>query len=238
VSRGTALGRAYPATVTGTRIAHAALGACAAVAALGACRERAPAPPPAAVEPALVYQRGALFVRDDTTLTFVACGTVAERRVTLSPRSQLRDALAAVNGAVRDSAFVEFHADTTRGALHVRETLFATTLAESGRCDQPRAPFEWVAVGVEPFWRVTFDGAQLVLERPDPPRELVFEAATSDTRGALTTIVGTRTLDKVKELKLGILHEPCRDGMSDAWYPFRAEVRVGDRAYAGCARRQ
>jgi uncharacterized membrane protein len=210
-----------------------------AVGVMSACGERAPAPQatPVEVRP-LAYQRGALFVRDDTTMTFVACGTLPERAITNSPRSQLAEALAAVNGAVRDSAFVEFLADTSRGALHVREVLFATSLAEGGRCDRPRLPFEWVALGVEPFWRVTFDGTQLVLERPDPPREIVFDLASSDTRGALTTIVGTRTIDKVRELKLGILREPCRDGMSDAWYPFRAEVRVGDRAYAGCARRQ
>lgn len=207
-------------------------------AALAACGERAPASqsaPPAARP--LAFQRGALFVRDDSSFTFVACGTLTEQVVTRSPRSQLDEALAAVNGAVRDSAFVEFLADTGRGALHVRETLFATSLGEGSRCDQPRLPFEWVAVGVEPFWRVTFDGTQLVLERPDPPREVVFDAASSDTRGGLTTIVGTRTIDKLKELKLGILREPCRDGMSDAWYPYRAEVRVGERAYAGCARR-
>jgi uncharacterized membrane protein len=216
----------------------AVLAALAAIGALGACGERAPAPQPASpAERPLAYQRGALFVRAGSTFTFVACGTLTERPITASPRSQLGDALAAVNGAVRDSAFIEFLADTGRGALHVRETLFATSLAEGGRCDQPRLPFEWVAVGVEPFWRVTFDGTQLVLERPDPPREVVFDAASSDTRGGLTTIVGTRTIDRMKELKLGILREPCRDGMSDAWYPYRAEVRVGDRAYAGCARR-
>jgi uncharacterized membrane protein len=165
------------------------------------------------------------------------CGTVTERAVMAPPASQLLLAVTAVNGAVRDSLFVEFTADTTGGAITARETLFATSLSEGTRCDRPREPFEVVAVGNEPFWRVTFDGTQLVLERPEPPRELVFDAEPADTRGTLTTILGRRTLGKVHELKLGLLRESCSDGMSDAWYPYRAEVRVGDLALHGCARR-
>jgi len=41
----------------------------------------------------------------------------------------------------------------------------------------------------------------------------------------------------VRELKLGLLRDACRDGMSDAWYPYRAEVRFGGTALRGCARR-
>lgn len=181
--------------------------------------------------------RGTLLAGADSALIFVACGTVTERAVMAPPSSQLLLAVTAVNGAVRDSLFVEFTADTTGGAITARETLFATTLTEGTRCDRPREPFEVVAMGNEPFWRVTFDGTQLVLERPEPPREMVFDARPADTRGTLTTIIGRRALGKVHELKLGLLRESCSDGMSDAWYPFRAEVRLGDLALHGCARR-
>lgn len=181
--------------------------------------------------------RGTLLAGADSTLRFVACGTVTERAVLAPPSSQLLLAVTAVNGAVRDSLFVEFTADTASDAITARETLFATSLAEGTRCDRPREPFEVVATGNEPFWRVTFDGTQLVLERPEPPREMVFDAGPADMRGALTTIIGRRTLGKVHELKLGLLRESCSDGMSDAWYPYRAEVRVGDLALHGCARR-
>lgn len=181
--------------------------------------------------------RGTLLAFADSTLVFVACGTVTERAVLAPPASQLLLAVTAVNGAVRDSLFVEFTADTTGDAITARETLFATSMTEGTRCDRPREPFEVVAVGNEPFWRVTFDGTQLVLERPEPPREMVFDAEPVDTRGTLTTIIGRRALGKVHELKLGLLRESCSDGMSDAWYPYRAEVRVGDLALHGCARR-
>lgn len=196
-----------------------------------------PSPPAQsdATEPARL--RGTLLAFADSTLLFVACGTLTERAVMAPPASQLLLAVTAVNGAVRDSLFVEFTADTTGGVFTARETLFATSLSEGTRCDRPREPFEVVAVGNEPFWRVTFDGTQLVLERPEPPRELVFDAEPADTRGSLTTILGRRTLGKVHELKLGLLRESCSDGMSDAWYPYRAEVRVGDLALHGCARR-
>jgi len=196
-----------------------------------------PSPPAQAEAAPPARLRGTLLAGADSTLRFIACGTVTERAVLAPPSSQLLLAVAAVNGAVRDSLFVEFTADTTSGTITARETLFATSLAEGSRCDRPREPFEVVALGNEPFWRVTFDGTQLVLERPEPPREMVFEATPAETRGAFTTIIGRRAIGKVHELKLGLLRESCRDGMSDAWYPYRAEVRIGDLALHGCARR-
>ena len=183
--------------------------------------------PPAQTEAAPARLRGTLLAGADSTLVFVACGTVTERTVVAPLSSQLLLAVTAVNGAVRDSLFVEFMADTSGDAITARETLFATPMSEGTRCDRPR----------EPFWRVTFDGTQVVLERPEPPREMVFDADPVDTRGSLTTIIGRRALGKVHELKLGLLRESCSDGMSDAWYPYRAEVRVGDLALHGCARR-
>ncbi|MBI2408175.1 MAG: hypothetical protein HYV19_07750 [Gemmatimonadetes bacterium] len=203
---------------------------------VGACKAPPPADP-AAAQPAPVYQRGVLLVAADSSMRFGACGTTVERTVAARADTRLLEAVAAVNGAIRDSLFVEVLADTVAERLTVRETLFAISLTGGSRCDQPRLPFEWVATGTEPFWRVTYDGTQLVLERPDPPREVVFAAAAPEVRGTLTTIVGRRDLDKVKEIKLGILREACRDGMSDAWFPYRAEVRVGELALAGCARR-
>ena len=209
------------------------------VLALAACGgpSATPSPPAQADAATPARLRGTLLAGADSTLRFIACGTVTERVVLAPPSSQLLHAITAVNGAVRDSLFVEFTADTTGRTITAHETLFATSLAEGSRCDRPREPFEVVAVGNEPFWRVTFDGMQLVLERPEPPREMVFDAAPADTRGPLTTIIGRRALGKVHELKLGLLRESCSDGMSDAWYPYRAEVRVGDLALHGCARR-
>ena len=208
---------------------------------LAACSGRPASPAHDAASPGTVAPRprlrGTLVVRGDSTMMFVACGTTTERALAAPPSAQLQAAVSAVNGAWRDSAWVEFLADTGRGAITARETLFAAPLRERSRCDEPVPPFEIVASGNEPFWRVTFDGTQLVLERPEPPRELVFDVDTSASRGALTTIVGRRVLGKVHELTLGLLHESCRDGMSDAWYPYRAEVRVGNLALHGCARR-
>ena len=208
------------------------------VAAVACGRPAATPSPPAQAEAAAPARlRGTLLAGADSALLFVACGTTTERAVVAPPSSQLLLAVAAVNGGVRDSLFVEFTADTTAGVIRAVEALFAASLAEGTRCDRPREPFDVVAIGNEPFWRVTFDGTQLVLERPEPPREMVFDADPAETRGTLTTIIGRRALGKVHELKLGLLRESCSDGMSDAWYPYRAEVRVGDLALHGCARR-
>ena len=184
-----------------------------------------------------VVLRGTLLARDSATLVFVACGTVSERPVDLRRFSQVIEALVTVNGAVRDSMYLELSADTAGGRVRAREALFATSFAEGSRCDRPRPYFNIEAVGNEPFWRVTLDGDQLVLERADAPLEIAFVADTPVVRGGLTTILAHRDEGRVRDLKLGLLRTACRDGMSDAWYPYRAEVRFGQMALHGCARR-
>lgn len=205
---------------------------------MAACGKK-PAPPvPAgtAVVPGPVRMRGTLLSHD-SSLVLVACGTAVERAVTTLPSAQLRDALVSVAGANGDSMYVEFIADTTGGRIVARETLFARSLAEGSGCDRTRYPYDFEALGTEPFWHVTLDSAQLVLERPEAPLELAFVADPPVTRGALTTITARRSEGQVRELKLSLLRDACRDGMSDSWYPFRAEVRFGDAAMHGCARR-
>lgn len=203
-----------------------------------ACGTKAAAPVPADTTgmSGPVRVRGTLLVRD-SSLFVVACGTSAERAVTVLTASQLEGALSAVTGGLRDSIYVEFLADTTGDRLVARETLFASSLAEGSRCDRPRYPYDVEALGTEPFWHVTLDGTQLVLERPGNPLEQTFAAEAPVMRGALTTITARRDNGEVRELKLGLLRETCRDGMSDAWYPYRAEVRLGTTTLHGCARR-
>ena len=206
-----------------------------------ACGKNAPPPVPAGTAGASgplapVRVRGTLLVHD-SALVMVACGTTAERPLTVLPASQLEAAMVAVAGGVRDSMYVELLADTTGARLVARETLFASSFAEGSRCDAPRYPYEVEALGTEPFWRVTLDGTQLVLERPENPLEQAFAADAPVTRGALTTISARRDNGEEREIKIGLLREACRDGMSDAWYPYRAEVRFGLTAMHGCARR-
>lgn len=235
------------------RVAAVVMTAVCLAASGAACGRRAEAPAVPQELRAPLRLRGTLLATD-STMVFFACGTTGERPVRASKASQLRDALAAVSSVVRpsldsaavaagtpspslDSMYVEFLGDTTGGVLTVTETLFATVLREGSRCDQARPLFAVEALGTEPYWRVTLDSNLLVLERPEPPRELVFDAAAPVTRGTLTTYQAHRALGKVHELTFGLLREPCRDGMSDSWYPYRAEVRFGDVALHGCARK-
>jgi uncharacterized membrane protein len=178
-----------------------------------------------------------LLARDTTTLVFVACGTTIERPVEPLPHSQVVEAMVAVNGAVRDSLILEVEADTAGGRLRVRETRFAASFHEGSRCDRPRPMLDVEAFGNEPYWHLTLDGPQLVLERAEAPLELAFVADTPVVQGALTNVLARRDEGRVRELLLGLLHEGCRDGMSDAWYPYRAEVRFGKLALHGCAKR-
>jgi uncharacterized membrane protein len=207
------------------------------VAAAACGKKTAPSVPAGTtVIPGPARMRGTLLARD-SALALVACGTVVERAVTTLPAAQLRDALVSVVGAEGDSMYVEFLADTTGDRLLARETLFASSLAEGSGCDRPRYPYDFEALGTEPFWHVTLDSTQLVLERPERPLELVFVADPPVTRGTLTTITAHRTEGRVRDLTLRLLRDACRDKMSDSWYPLRAEVRFGDAALRGCARR-
>ena len=206
------------------------------VAAACAGKPATPVPVDSAQVAGPVRMRGTLLARD-SSLLLVACGTTVERPVRALPTSQLTDALMLVTAGRRDSMFVEFIADTAGGTLVAREALFASALSDGSRCDQPRGVFEIEALGTEPYWHVTLDGTELVLERPEGPLEMVFVTDTPVTRGTLTTIKAHRHEGRVRDLTFGLLRTDCRDGMSDSWYPWRAEVRFGATALHGCARR-
>ncbi len=206
------------------------------VAAACAGKPATPVPVDSAQASGPVRMRGTLLARD-SSLLLVACGTTVERPLRALPTSRLADALMLVTAGRRDSMFVEFIADTVGGTLVAREALFASALSEGSGCDRPQRVFDVEALGTEPFWHVTLDGTELVLERPEGPLEMVFVADTPVTRGALTTITAHRYEGRVRDLTFGLLRTDCRDGMSDSWYPWRAEVRFGATALHGCARR-
>lgn len=217
--------------------AAAALGLTAAVMLAMACSPDQRAMPGNSVAaPSAVLVRGTLLARK-SSMVLVACGTTTERALSALPASRLAEALDAVTGGANDSMYVEAMADTAGGRVLVQETKFGTSLAEGARCDSPRRLLDVDALGTEPFWHVSVDGSQLVLERPEGPLELAFVADTPVTQGALTTITAHRDEGRVRDLSLGLLRSSCRDGMSDSWYPYRAEVRFGTTALHGCARR-
>ncbi len=210
----------------------------AAISAIAACGGSASPPPPDTARAASpVVLAGTLLARDSVTLVFVACGTTAERPLEVRRGSQVVEALVSLTGAVRDSIWLEMEVDTLGGRLRAREARFAASFTEGSRCDRPRPRFAFEAFGHEPFWHATVDGSLLVLERPEAPLEIAFVADTPVVRGALTTILARRTEGRARELQLGLFRDACRDGMSDAWYPYRAEVRFGRDALHGCARR-
>jgi uncharacterized membrane protein len=206
---------------------------------LAACAGAADKP---AAEPARpngpVVLRGTLLARDSVTLAFVACGTTAERPVELRPGSRVMEAMLTVNGAVRDSVFMEVEADTSGGRLRARDARFARNFDAGSGCDRPHVMVELEATGIEPFWRVTVDGALLVLERAEAPFEIAFKADSPLVQGDLMTVLAHRADGFARELQLKILRTACHDAVGNAWYPFRAEVRFGRSAYRGCARRR
>lgn len=217
------------------------------LAALLACGRGEP-PRAATAEPVPgAFLRGTLLARDSATLVFVACGTTRERTVVEGRFSALRAALTAVAGGVRDSAYVEVEADTADGRVTVRDTRFATSYAEGTRCDRPGSMHEWEAWGNEPFWHITVDGRDLMLERSEAPLETSFVVDSTSVNAGLTTMHASRDVPNARPEWRGPLPEraiifsalraDCRDGMSDAWYPYRVEIRYGKTALHGCARR-
>lgn len=211
----------------------------AVLAACGGSTDKAPADTARAPRP--VALRGTLLARDSISLVFIACGTTDERPLELRPFSRVMEAMVTVNGSVRDSIFLEVDADTTDGHLRAREARFAARFterqAEWSYCDRPRPTFALEATGTEPYWHVTLDSTLLVLERAEAPLELAFVADTPVVRGERATIVAHRDAGREHTLQLDLRRTACRDTMSGAWYPFRADVQFGETMLRGCARR-
>lgn len=82
-------------------------------------------------------------------------------------------------------------------------------------------------LGTEPFWAITTDDNDVLLERPD--------ATARHFTPTGFHISGNQAELRSTTLSIVLTPGPCSDGMSDRRYPLNAEVRVDDAVLKGCA---
>lgn len=110
----------------------------------------------------------------------------------------------------------------------------SATLVEERRAPPILAPVptRFTAVGTEPFWSASVEGARLSYSTPDVPDGAAV-AVTRKDAGAGVRYAGT--IDG-KPIELEVRRETCSDGMSDTVYPFAVVRRIGPDTQRGCAR--
>ena len=82
-------------------------------------------------------------------------------------------------------------------------------------------------LGTEPFWAITADDNDVLLERPD--------AAAQHFTPSGFHVTGNQAELRSTTLSIVLTPGPCSDGMSDRQYPLTAEVRLADNVLKGCA---
>jgi uncharacterized membrane protein len=82
-------------------------------------------------------------------------------------------------------------------------------------------------LGTEPFWAITADDTDVLLERPD--------AAPQHFTPSGFHVTGDQAELRSTTLSIVLTPGPCSDGMSDRQYPLSAEVRLDDAMLEGCA---
>jgi uncharacterized membrane protein len=98
-------------------------------------------------------------------------------------------------------------------------------LVSRGTSTAQNGPFDYRAIGTEPFWAVTVRGSTATLERPDR-QSARFAVSRSDDAKAIR-YVGDG-------FAMTLTEGPCSDGMSDAVWSDRVQIAFGEGTLKGC----
>lgn len=117
----------------------------------------------------------------------------------------------------------------------IKQTLAAISALTLAACmaapplpPPPPAGGLYVALGTEPFWRLTLNSAEIVFTEANAPGVQIAQPTPRPIIGIAGEIYQT------PRIHLNIVHAPCSDGMSDRTYPDKVQVRVDGRAFEGC----
>jgi uncharacterized membrane protein len=86
----------------------------------------------------------------------------------------------------------------------------------------------YVALGTEPFWRLTMNSAEIVFTEANAPGVQIVQPTPRPINGVAGEIYQT------PRINLNVVHAPCSDGMSGRTYPDKVQVRVDNRSFNGC----
>ena len=92
----------------------------------------------------------------------------------------------------------------------------------------PPAGGVYVALGTEPFWRLTINQQEMVFTEANAPGVQIAQPTPRVIIGVAGEIYET------PRIGVNIVHARCSDGMSDRVYPDKVQVRVDNRRFDGC----
>lgn len=92
----------------------------------------------------------------------------------------------------------------------------------------PPAGPVYVALGTEPFWRLTINQQETVFTEANAPDVQI----TQPTPRVIIAFAGE--VYQTPRIGVNIVHARCSDGMSDRVYPDTVQVRVDRRSFEGC----
>ena len=97
-------------------------------------------------------------------------------------------------------------------------------------------PYEFIALGTEPFWSVDIIPVEdkIVLKDVSTDRVVIFPYREG-RKGRDGVYVFEANNAKRESIRIIIRPETCSDGMSEREYKYSAEVRLGERILKGCA---
>jgi putative lipoprotein len=154
-------------------------------------------------------------------------GVLWEIHNELVPRSEpYEEVFAVVAGRTGPPPTEGFGADYPE-RLDVDEVLYVAW--EGFGCDTDWTGFDYRAYGNEPFWNVELSAAGLRLNR------LGSEARTWADFREHTIENGVRYEGDGPPIELTLVHEPCRDSMSGAYFGMSARLVLGAEELRGCA---
>ncbi|WP_205480689.1 META domain-containing protein [Sphingomonas arenae] len=86
----------------------------------------------------------------------------------------------------------------------------------------------YVALGTEPFWRLTINQQEMVFTEANAPGVQIMQPTPRVIIGIAGEIYET------PRIGINIVHARCSDGMSDRVYPDKVQVRIDNRQFNGC----
>ncbi|MEY3368817.1 MAG: hypothetical protein RI973_1972 [Bacteroidota bacterium] len=97
-------------------------------------------------------------------------------------------------------------------------------------------PYDFWAIGNEPFWQVQISANEGLIEfksiDDEKMKAFSFQTPFQTDGEQVFAAVNPETGDNIR---VAISSKPCSDGMSDRRYPFSANLTFNGRSYKGCA---
>lgn len=187
----------------------------------------APDPPVASGSLEVQAATAGHLVLSEGRLAFLPCGEGPDTlAVTDTPDSQITRAVAQLGGGDRPvPALLRLAGDTVLELRHAAP--------EGAGCAGLPGPGDLNARGNEPFWHLRVEGDSATMSTPDLPAGIVYRTGSWSRSGRSRWLF--RAGARPDSVRLDLVEERCIDGMSGAWFPYRATVWWQDRDLQGCA---